>query len=86
MSFNDLAHASRELGPAARHVFTGHDFRLHGLEVDVDARHLGELRANRPLQPAAGAGRGGQGLVARQLRMHGEVQRPVGLALHRHVV
>ena len=55
VGFNDLAHPRRQLSPSGGDVLTWYDLRLHGFEVDVNARHFGELRANRALEPAAGA-------------------------------
>ena len=73
MRLHDRTNARCELSVASGHVLPGHHLRLHRLEVDVDARHLWKLGANRPLQGLAGSRRLGQRLVPGQLRVHREV-------------
>src|SRR2546423_14278514 len=75
MRLHDGANARGELSVAGCHVLARHDLRLHRLEMDVDARHLRQLGANRPFQRLAGARRRGQRLVPGQLRMHREMKR-----------
>src|ERR1700694_543484 len=86
MRLDHLANASRELRPARGDILAGDDHRLHRFEVDVDPRRFGELGFDRPLQRAAGLGRVRQREVAGHLRVHGQVKRAVGFALHGDVV
>ena len=55
MRLHHLPHTRGELLVAGGHVLTGNDIRFHRLEVDIDARRLRQLGANRPLQCAARA-------------------------------
>ena len=83
---HDPAHPRRELGVASRDVFAGDDVGIHRLEVDVDARDLGQLGADRLLQRATGLRRPGERLVAGHLGVHRQVQRSVRLAFDGDVV
>src|SRR5438477_436159 len=86
MRLHDLTHPLGELRAALSHVLASHDDRLHGLEVDVDARCVGQLRPQRSLQTRAGLRGRGQRHVAGELGMHRQVQRAVALPLDGHVV